>query len=43
MDDGPERIEEAEELSIVRRQAARVHRHAVILALLLTLISVVVP
>jgi hypothetical protein len=43
MDEGPARIEEAGELSVVRRQATRVHRHAVILALLLTLIAVVVP
>jgi hypothetical protein len=43
MDDGPERIENAEELSTVQRQATRVYRHAVVLALLLTLIALVVP
>jgi hypothetical protein len=43
MDPGPERIENAGELAIIRGQATAVRRFAAAVALLLTLIAVLVP
>jgi len=43
MGTGPEAIRDAGELATIRSQAARVHRRALVAALLLTLIAIVVP
>ncbi len=43
MDGRPERIEDPVELATVRAQARRVHVHAAVLGITLTLVSVLLP
>jgi hypothetical protein len=43
MDHGIEKIEDDAELAAVRRQARRVHKHAAIVAVVLTAIALALP
>ncbi len=43
MDRGPEEIEDAEELAVVRRQARRIHLQAAVVTVILTAVALLLP